>query len=218
MLIDLSHDITNGMVTYPGLPAPDVGDFLSRKASQAHYAPGTTFQIGRIDLFASTGTYIDAPFHRYADGADLAGFDLAQIADLPVALVHIPDGSPRAIDADAFAACDVVGCAVLVHTGWSRLWGTEAYFGDWPHLTREAAEYLRDAGAHLVGIDSVNIDTTSDPERPVHTVLLGADIPIVEHLANLAAVPSVGARFFAVPPKVRGMGSFTVRAFVVVDG
>lgn len=218
MLIDLSHDIVHGMTTYPGLPGPDIGDHLSHEDSRPHYGPGTTFQIGRIEMVASTGTYIDSPYHRHPAKADLAGFDLARVADLPVAIVRIPEGAPRAVRADAFAGLDVAGCAVLVHTGWSRLWGADAYFGDWPHLTRAAAECLRDAGARLVGIDSVNIDTTHDPKRPVHTALLGADIPIVEHLTNLAAVPDAGARFFAVPPKVRGMGSFPVRAFALARG
>lgn len=215
-LIDLSHVITDGMVTYPGLPAPAIRDHLSREASSERYAPGTEFHIGRIDMVANTGTYVDAPFHRYAGGTDLAGLDLAVLADLP-GLVARPGGSSPAIDHEVFTTIDPRGRAVLIHTGWDRHWGTDAYgAGGHPFLTRAAAEHLASAGARLVGIDSLNIDDATDGTRPAHTVLLGAGIPIVEHLTALARLPRDGFRFFAVPPKVMGMGSFPVRAFALV--
>jgi kynurenine formamidase len=216
-LIDLSHVVADGTVTYPGLPAPVIRDHLSRDASRSRYAPGTEFQIGRIEMVANTGTYVDAPFHRYADGTDLAGLALDVLADLDGLVVRIPAGAPAAIDTGAFAAIDPRGRAVLVHTGWDRHWGTPAYgAGGHPFLTRAAAEHLAQAGARLVGIDSLNIDDATDGTRPAHTVLLGAGIPIVEHLTGLARLPDTGFRFFAVPPKVRGMGSFPVRAFALV--
>jgi arylformamidase len=189
MLIDLSHTIEHGLVTYRGLPAPVVCDFLSREHSRAHYAPGTEFQIGRIDMVANTGTYVDSPFHRFAEGKDLAALDLASLADLD-ALVVRPDVSGRAIDASAFAGLDVRGRAVLVETGWDRHWTTPQYFEGHPFLTEDAARSLVAAGAVLVGIDSLNIDDTDDGRRPVHTALLGADIPIVEHLRGLSALPT----------------------------
>ena len=205
------------MVTYPGLPAPIVRDHLSRDASQARYAPGTEFQIGRIDMVANTGTYVDAPFHRYAGGADLAGLPLDVLADLDGLVVRHPSGGSPAIDRDTFAGIDPRGRAVLVHTGWDRHWGTATYgAGGHPYLTRGAAELLVQRGARLVGIDSLNIDDATDGTRPVHTLLLGAGIPVVEHLTGLERLPDTGFRFFAVPPKVRGMGSFPVRAFAVV--
>jgi kynurenine formamidase len=217
-LIDLSHEIEHGMVTYRGMPAPAISDWLSREASSARYTPGTTFQIGKIDLLANTGTYIDSPFHRYEDGADLAGFALERIADLPGVVVRATDRGARAIDAPSFAKLDVKGKAVIVHTGWDAHWRTDTYAaGGHPFLTRHAAELLSRAGAALVGIDSLNIDDDKDGTRPAHTVLLGAGIAIVEHMTNLGALPDAGFSFFAVPPKVKGMGSFPVRAFAIAN-
>lgn len=215
-LLDLSHDIEDGMVTYPGLPAPAIRDHLSRDASVARYAPGTTFQIGRIEMIANTGTYIDAPFHRFAAGADLAGFALATVADLPALVVRAPFAAGRTIDADRLAGLEPRGKAVLVHTGWDAHWRTERYAHGNPFLTAAATTFLVERGVALVGIDSLNIDDTADGARPAHTGLLAAGVPIVEHLCNLGALPDTGFRFFAVPPKVKGMGSFPVRAFALV--
>lgn len=215
-IVDLSHAVEHGMVTYKGLPAPVVCDFMSREASRTHYAEGTTFHIGRIDMVANTGTYIDAPFHRYADGGDLSALELEQIADLE-GMVFRPDGAGRAIGSELFSGADVSGKAVLVHTGWSRHWRTDQYFEGHPCLTGEAAEWLATEGAALVGIDSLNIDDTAGDERPVHSILLGAGIPIVEHLCNLELLPDAGFRFHAVPVKVRGLGSFPVRAYALME-
>src|SRR5689334_11813833 len=174
--VDLSHTIEDGMITYKGLPAPLICDHLSREQSHAHYAPGTEFQIGRITMVANTGTYIDSPFHRYADGPDVADFELAGIAMLDAIVVRVTGTTSRAIPRSAFAAFDVRGKAVLVHTGWDAHWRTDRYFEAHPFLTADAATYLRDAGARLVGIDSLNIDDIADTTRPVHTTLLGAGI------------------------------------------
>jgi kynurenine formamidase len=218
-LIDLSHEIEHGMVTYRGLLAPTISDWLSRDASRARYAPGTTFQMGKIELLANTGTYLDAPFHRYADGKDVAGYALEAVADLPGIVIGATERRTRALDASRFAKHDVNGKAVLVHTGWDAHWRTETYSaGEHPFLTREAAEQLASAGAALVGIDSLNIDDDKDGTRPAHTILLGAGIAIVEHMTNLGALPATGFRFFAAPVKVKGMGSFPVRAFARVGG
>jgi arylformamidase len=214
--LDLSHTIEDGMVTYPGIPPPQVCDFMSREASRRHYASGTQFQIGRIDLVASTGTYLDSPFHRFEDGADISQLSLPQLAGLKALVVRVPGTRERAIDASAFAGIDVAGKAVLVHTGWARYWRTPQYFEGHPYLTAAAAAVLRDQGAALVGIDSLNIDDTHDGERPVHTTLLQAGIAIVEHLAQLEALPLDGFAFSAVPPPVRGMGTFPVRAFATL--
>jgi kynurenine formamidase len=216
-LVDLSHVIEHGMVTYRGLPAPAISDWLSRDASSARYAPGTTFQIGKIELLANTGTYIDAPFHRYEGRSDVAGYPLDAVADLDGLVVRAAKRSGRGLDATWFRDREVRGKAVLVHTGWDAHWRTDAYSaGEHPFLTREAAEHLARAGAALVGIDSLNIDDDKDGTRPAHTTLLGAGIAIVEHMTNLGALPDAGFRFFAVPPKVKGMGSFPVRAFARV--
>ncbi len=217
-LIDLSHPIEDGMETYRGLPGPVIEDHLSREASRSHYAAGTEFQIGRISMVANTGTYLDAPAHRFADGADVAGLSLSVLADLEGILVRVAGSRRRPIPASAFQAHDVHGRAVLVHTGWDRHWRTDAYFSGHPFLTAEAAAFLRDAGAALVGIDSLNIDDTDDGTRPVHTALLAAGIPVVEHLRGLDQLPVNGFRFFAVPAPVRGMGTFPVRAMGVIDG
>jgi len=214
-LIDLSHEIEDGMVTYPGLPVPKIREWLSREASSARYAPGTTFQLGMIELLANTGTYIDAPSHRYAEGSDVAGYALEAVADLDGIVVHAR-GPGRAIDAEAFGEVQVRGKAVLVHTGWDRHWRTEHYGKGHPFLTAAAARHLVSAGAALIGIDSLNIDDDSDGTRPVHTVLLAAGIPIVEHLCGLDRLPDSAFRFFAAPPRVRGIGSFPVRAFALV--
>lgn len=211
-LVDLSHVIEQGMVTYKGLPAPLICDHLSRVQSRAHYGEGTEFQIDRIEMVGNTGTYLDTPYHRYADGYDLAGLDLDIIADSPGIVVRVEGSRERAIDWTAFAASDVGGKAVLVHTGWDRHWRTNQYFEGHPFLTEAAALYLRDQGALLVGIDSFNIDDTSGNTRPVHSALLAAGIPIVEHMTNLAALPITGFQFTAAPPKICAMGTFPVRA------
>ncbi|HEX7091870.1 MAG TPA: cyclase family protein [Longimicrobiales bacterium] len=217
-LIDLSHVVEAGMITYRGLPAPVVCDYLSREASRERYADGTEFHIGRIEMVGNTGTYLDSPFHRFADGKDLAELDLASLADLPGLVVRVTGMQGRAIGPSAFAPLDVRGRAVLVHTGWAEHWGTDRYFEGHPFLTEDAARHLRDEGAALVGIDSLNIDDTADGRRPVHTTLLGAGIPIVEHLRGLEQLPAAGFRFSAVPVKVRGLGSFPVRAYARVEG
>lgn len=209
-LIDLSHSIEDGLVTYRGLPAPIICDFLSREESRNHYADGTEFQIGRIDMVANTGTYVDAPFHRFADGKDLSQLPLSSLADLATIVVRT---NKQKIDIKVFENCDVNGKAVLINTNWSQRWNTDMYFENHPFLTEDAAKGLRDRGAKLVGIDSLNIDDTDDGRRPVHTTLLGADIPIVEHLTNLAELPETGGRFYAVPVKVKAFGTFPVRAF-----
>ncbi|MBS0366157.1 MAG: cyclase family protein [Proteobacteria bacterium] len=215
--IDLSHVIEHGMVTYRGIPAPYVCDFMSREASRAHYAPGTTFHIGRIDMAANTGTYLDSPFHRFEDGEDVSQLALSRLAGLDAVVVRVTGSGVRAIDAPAFAACDVSGKAVLVHTGWARHWRTEQYFEGHPYLSAAAAIWLRDRGASLVGIDSLNIDDTADGQRPVHTTLLRAGIPIVEHLRGLEQLPAAGFTFTAVPPPVKGMGTFPVRAYATIN-
>jgi kynurenine formamidase len=215
-LIDLSHEIEHGMVTYRGLPAPAISDWLSRDASAARYAPGTTFQIGKIEMLANTGTYIDAPFHRYDGGKDIADYPLESVADLAGTVIRAVQRTGRSLDASWVRGQDVRGRAVLVHTGWDAHWRTDAYSTGHPFLTRDAAEQLVAAGAALVGIDSLNIDDDKDGTRPAHTLLLGAGIAIVEHMTNLGALPDAGFRFFAVPAKVKGMGSFPVRAFAIV--
>ena len=212
-LIDLSHEIEEGMTTYLGLPGPHICDFWTREESAGRYDDGSTFQIGRIDMVANTGTYVDSPFHRYAEGMDLAELPLESLADLEGLIVRRPFENGLAVDADAFADLDVQGKAVLVHTGWDRNWRTDAYFDDHPFLTEAAARALVEGGAAFVGIDSHNIDDTRARSRPVHSLLLGADIPIGEHLTNLGALPNIGFRFSAVPPKVCGMGTFPVRAY-----
>jgi kynurenine formamidase len=210
--LDLSHTIEHGMTTYPGLPGPVICDFLSREASRRKYAPGVEFHIGRIEMVANTGTYLDSPFHRYADGKDLSRLPLESLADLE-ALVIRGAGGGRAIGREALEGRDLRGKAVLVRTGWDVHWGTPAYLDGNPFLTAEAAEYLVRQGAALVGIDSLNIDDIKDLTRPVHSVLLGAEIPIVEHLCNLGPLPESGFRFSAVPAKVAGFGTWPVRAF-----
>ncbi len=204
------------MVTYRGLPAPLICDYLSRQASKAIYAPGTEFHIGRIDMVANTGTYVDAPFHRYADGKDLAALPLESVAELDAVVIRCNALTDRAIDEMRFSDVDVRGKAVLFHTGWDRHWRTDQYFEGHPFLTKGAALELRARGARLVGIDSLNIDDTADLSRPVHSVLLAADIPIAEHLCNLEALPDAGCRFSAVPVKVINFGTFPVRAYAVV--
>ncbi|HEY1342304.1 MAG TPA: cyclase family protein [Bryobacteraceae bacterium] len=213
-LVDLSHTVESGMITYKGLPAPRISEFLGREASRSHYAPGVEFHIARIEMVANTGTYIDAPSHRYAAGKDIARLPLEAVANLPAIVVH---AGGRAIRAEAFSGLDLGGKAVLVHTGWDSHWGTETYFEGHPFLTREAARRLIAGGAALAGIDSYNIDDTADPARPVHSLLLEAEIPVCEHLTNLKALPEAAFRFFAVPVKMAGCGSFPVRAFALVE-
>ena len=213
-LIDLSHTVAHGLVTYKGLPGPIICDYLSREASRKLYSPGTEFQIGKIEMVANTGTYLDSPFHRYPDGKDLSELELQKLANLP-AIKILP--SKQAIDASCFpGGADLAGKAVLVETGWSRHWNTPQYFEGHPFLTEDTARFLSDSGAALVGIDSYNIDDVADLRRPVHSILLKNEIAIVEHMTNLAAVPPTDFRFFAVPVKVKSFGSFPVRAFAIV--
>jgi arylformamidase len=211
MLIDLSHRITDGMVTYPGLPAPVIGTHLSREAAEELYGPGLTFHIGLLTICTNTGTYIDVPFHRYADGHDLADLALEQVAGLPA--VVLDRRGLETIDLTGADLGGLSGHAVLVRTDHSEHFGTDRYFQTHPHLSAAAAEALVAAGVSCVGIDSMNIDGTATGDRPVHSILLRAGIPIVEHLTNLAALPERGFAFTAVPPKIEGAGTFTVRAF-----
>jgi kynurenine formamidase len=215
-IVDLSHVIEHGMTTYPGLPAPHICDFWTRARSAENYDDGSSFQIGRIDMVANTGTYLDSPFHRYADGIDLADLPLPSLADLPGIVVRRPWENELATDAAHFDGLDVVGKAVLIHSGWDRHWRTGRYGDGHPFLTSEAADWLIANGAALVGIDSNNIDDTRVRARPVHTKLLAVNIPICEHMTALGSLPDEGFRFSAVPPKVRGMGTFPVRAYAVI--
>jgi kynurenine formamidase len=215
-IVDLSHVIEHGMTTYQGLPGPSLCDFWARDETAEKYDDGSSFHIGRIDMVANTGTYVDSPFHRYAGGADLAELPLQSLADLPGIVVRRPWENGIAIDADAFEGLDVGGKAVLVQTGWDRHWRTDAYFGEHPFLTEAAADFLAGEGPALVGIDSCNIDNMHVRARPVHTRLLGANIPICEHMTGLGRLPDEGFTFCAVPPKIRGLGSFPVRAYAVL--
>lgn len=213
-LIDVSHSIEDGMITYKGLPAPVITDHLSRAASRNHYAPGTEFHIGKIEMVANTGTYLDTPFHRFARGKDLAGLDLYSVANLDGLVVRVKE---KEIGVDVFSGLEIKNKAVLLHTGWDKHWRTEEYWsGNHPFVNAGAATYLAKSSAALVGIDSYNIDATSDASRPAHSILLGHDIPIVEHLCGLAALPDTGFKFFAVPVKIKQFGTFPVRAFGLV--
>jgi kynurenine formamidase len=214
-LIDCSHEIVDAMTTYPGLPGPAITTHLSREDTAQRMAPGISFQIGRIDMVANTGTYIDSPWHFHAEGADLAGLALAQTANLPAVVAHVT-GVAGGIGPDALPPGPLEGHAVLFHTGWDRHWRTAQYGESAPHLTRALVERLLAEEVVLVGIDSVNIDSIEDLTRPAHHGFLGAGIPIVEHLTHLDELPGRGARFFAVPPKVSGFGTFPVRAFAII--
>ena len=215
-LVDLSHVIEDGMTTHKGLPGPHICDYWTREASAANYDDGATFQIGRIEMVANTGTYVDSPFHRYADGKDLSELPLGSLADLEGLVVRRTFEDGLAVGADAFAGLDLRGRAVLVHTGWSQFWRTAHYLEHHPFLTEAAARALVAGGAAFVGIDSHNIDDTRGRGRPVHTLLLGAAIPIGEHMTGFEQLPDQGFRFTAAPPKIRGMGTFPVRAFAVL--
>ena len=219
-LIDLSHTIADGLITYKGLPPPVICDFFSREESQQHYAPGTQFQIGKIEMVANTGTYLDSPFHRYHDGKDLSELALGSLANLDGVIINGQRAGGvggRAIEPSALEEFEVKGKAVLIHTGWARYWRTLQYFEGHPFLSKDAAKFLADEGSVLVGIDSYNIDDTADRTRPAHSILLGAGIPIVEHLCRLDELPANNFKFFAIPPKIKGMGTFPVRAFAVVN-
>ena len=214
-LIDLSHTVAHGLITYKGLPAPIICDYLSREASKKHYAPGVQFQIGKIEMVANTGTYLDSPFHRYENGKDLSQLELKKLANLPA--IKITAQRNQTMDVSCFPRDgNLEGKAILVETGWSRNWNTPQYFEGHPFLTADAAQFLADSGVALVGIDSHNIDDVLDLRRPVHSILLKHEIPIVEHMTNLAALPEKDFAFFAVPVKVRGFGTFPVRAFALL--
>jgi len=216
-LLELSHAIAHGMTTYPGIPSPELADHLTRDACEKTYGPGVRFHIGRITMAGNTGTYLDSPFHRFDKGVDLAGLALARLADLEGIVVRLTGSNRRGVDASELAPYDVEGRAVLLQTDWDRHWRTPAYGVDAPFLTRAGAEWLAARGAALVGIDSVNIDDMEDRTRPAHTTLLGAGIPIVEHLCGLAQLPPSGFRFHAAPPRVEQFGTFPVRAYAVVE-
>ena len=215
-LIDLSHTVEDGMITYKGLPAPIICDFLSREASHKNYVPGTEFQIGKIEMVANTGTYVDSPFHRFADGIDLSELPLESLADLEGVVIRAT-GLERSITAQALKGIELKDKAVLLHTNWSRHWRTDQYFEGHPFLTKDAAEFLVEKGAAFVGIDTYNIDDTADGTRPVHTTLLGNRIPICEHMCGLELLPDSGFRFHAAPVKVKAFGTFPVRAYAVLD-
>lgn len=216
-IIDLSQTIFSGLVTYPGLPAPTIAPHLTREESKSHYAPGTEFAIDTITMVGNTGTYLDSPFHRYPDGDDLSEIDINNLVGLSAEVFHLADMQDRGIPAEIFFERELAGTAVLLHTGWDRHFGTGQYGKDAPFLTESGARYLAEVGVKLVGIDSVNIDNTqSGGERPAHSILLRAGILVVEHLTNLDQLPAHGARFSAVPPKVKDFGTFPVRAFAEI--
>ena len=217
--VELNHVISAGLITYPGLPGPEISEFLSRDDSRSRYAEGTEFAIGRISMVGNTGTYLDSPFHRYAGGTDLAGLPLDRLSDLPAVVVRVIGSGVRGVDVGALAALGVAGRAVLLHTGGDRHWATPAYAEDAPFLTGAGAQWLVEHGAALVGIDAVNIDDISPGAggtRPAHSILLAAGIPVVEHLTGLEQLPPTGARFTAVPPRISGFGTFPVRAYASV--
>jgi kynurenine formamidase len=217
-LIELSHVIRDGMITYPGLPGPSITEHLSREASRAVYSAGTEFQIGHISMVANTGTYLDAPSHRFADGADLAALPLQRTVELDGIVVRVLGSQAREVDRALLTPFDIAGRAVLIHTGWDRHWGTVEYGSDvHPFITAAAAAWLAEHGAALVGIDSINIDDKTDGTRPAHTTLLRAGIPIVEHLCGLDQLPPYGFRFSAAPLAVEGMGTVSVRAYALID-
>ncbi len=214
MFVDVSHSVEHGMITYKGLPVPVISDFMSRENSRSHYDEGTEFNIAKIDMVANTGTYLDSPFHRYAEGKDLSQLELASVANVHGLVIRCSD---RAIGEQVLDGLDVTGKAVLFHTGWDTHWRTETYWnGEHPFLTEGAANRLAEACAAIVGIDSYNIDSITDGRRPAHSILLGRDIPIVEHLCRLGELPDSGFKFFAVPVKVSQFGTFPVRAFAIV--
>ncbi|MDJ0838434.1 MAG: cyclase family protein [Acidobacteriota bacterium] len=215
-LIDLSHPIEQGMITYKGLPGPEIDEYMSRESSRDKYADGATFHIGRITMIANTGTYVDSPFHRFENAVDMAGLPLENLADLPARVFDLPE-STRAVEPDLFGGEDLKGHAVLIRTGWDRHWRTDQYSEGNPYVTRAAAEYLVAQNIALAGIDSLNIDDPADLTRPAHTLLLEAGIPVCEHLCNLKALPASGSRFFAVPAPVKGLGTFPVRAFALLE-
>jgi kynurenine formamidase len=214
--VDLSQTIRDGEVTYQGLPAPLICDFISREASKKRYEGGATFQIDMIEMVGNSGTYLDSPFHRYEDGIDISELPLHQIANLEFVVIRrVSEALNHAVDVEAIAGVDVAGKAVLFETGWSRHWALEQYHQGCSFLTAGLAQALIDRGAALAGIDSLNIDDTRSGHRPVHSLLLAKGIPIIEHMTNLGACPDTGGRFFAVPPKMRRVGTFPVRAFVL---
>jgi len=216
-LVELNHVIRDGMTTYPGLPGPVMRPHLTREASRKVYAAGTEFQIDHISLVGNTGTYVDSPFHRYASGTDLAGLPLERLADLPIAVARLTGSARRGVEVTALAALPIQGCAVLLHTGWDVHWGTPRYGDGAPFLTGSAARWLVDSGAVLVGIDSINIDDPSGTERPAHSTLLAAGVPVLEHLTGLDQVPATGARLHAAPLRIERFGTFPVRAYAVVS-
>jgi arylformamidase len=211
VLIDLSHTIFNGLITYKGLPAPVICDYLSREKSREIYEAGTEFQIGKIDMVSNTGTYIDCPFHRFENGKDLSEVELEAFVDLDAITIYAKGATEIGIE--FFKGKEVRNRAVLIYTGWAQHWNTEKYFEHHPYVTAEAAAWLKDCQVKLVGIDSHNIDDTRGKNRPVHSTLLGAEILITEHLCNLEKLPESGYLFSAVPPKIKGMGTFPVRAY-----
>jgi arylformamidase len=217
-LVELSHIIRAGMVTCPGLPGPQITPYLTREASREHYAPDTEFAIDRLTLLGNTGTYLDAPYHRYPGGVDLSGIALARTVDLPAVVVRVTGARQPGIDVGALAALVVGGRAVLLHTGDDARFGSPAYAERRHFLTRAGAAWLAGHNAALVGIDALNIDDTTDGERPAHSLLLAAGIPVVEHLTGLEQLPPTGAWFTAVPLRIEKLGTIPVRAFARLPG
>ena len=216
MIVDLSHEIIAGMITYKGLPAPLICDFLSRENSRQHYATGTEFQIGKIEMVANTGTYVDSPFHRFENGIDLAELPLVSLVNLAGVVVRAQHVG-RAIKPESFYDIDLKGKAVMIHSGWARHWQTDRYFEGHAFLTKDSAQYLVANGAAFVGIDSYNIDDVLDGTRPVHTILLKNNIPICEHMCGLEQLPDEDFKFHAAPVKIKGFGTFPVRAYAILE-
>jgi len=214
--VELNHLLENGMKVYPGLPSPMIGSFLDHKESRSHYSGKAEFYLGKVEMACNVGTYLDSPFHRYPDGADLSQVPLEMVAGVPGIVLDAVVSSTRSITFDCSEA-ELRGRAVLIRTGWDRRWGVDSYWEPGPYLSGEATDLLVRSKATLVGVDFWNVDNTMDPARPAHTRLLASNILIVEHLCNLSVLPRTGFRFYAVPLRILHGASFPVRAFVEID-
>ncbi|MFI5341541.1 MAG: cyclase family protein [Candidatus Methylomirabilales bacterium] len=214
--VELNHVLEDGMKAYPGLPSPKIGAFLDHEASRSHYDERAEFYLGRVDMVCNLGTYLDSPYHRHRDRADLSQIPLEKVARVPGVVLDAAASPDRSIALDC-SASQLCGRAALIRTGWDRRWGTDAYWEPGPYLAASFVDLLIRARAILVGVDFWNVDNTEDPSRPAHTRLLAEGILIVEHLCNLSALPRTGFQFSAVPLRIARGASFPVRAFAEMD-
>ena len=208
--IDLTHPLAPGMPVYPGTEPPE---FV-----RACTIAANGFAETRLNLYSHTGTHMDAPAHILADGLPLDAMPVSRFIG-PACVLDLTACAGQTVGVDTIRAqrARLAGCEfVLLRTGWGRFWGQPGYFGGYPILAVAAAAWLADLGLKGVGIDAISFDAVESRDLPVHRILLGRGLVLIENLANIEALPTTGFQLAAFPLKLRDADGSPVRAVGLV--